>query len=53
MFYSDPNFSSLQHNFMEKHYLKFEECEENKLEYMEIFNTYVSIYTHLYSILLN
>ncbi|KAG8175423.1 hypothetical protein JTE90_021120 [Oedothorax gibbosus] len=39
----DPNFSSLQHNFMEQHYLKFEKCEENKLEYMEIFNTYTEL----------
>ncbi|GFT86488.1 ADP-ribosylation factor-like protein 2-binding protein [Trichonephila clavipes] len=39
----DPSFSKLQHNFMEKHYEIFEECEENKLEYMDIFNLYTEL----------
>lgn len=32
----------MQHDFMEKYYRYFDECEENKLEYMDIFKTYVS-----------
>ncbi|GIY86866.1 ADP-ribosylation factor-like protein 2-binding protein [Caerostris darwini] len=36
----DPSFAKLQHSFMEQHYQKFEECEENKLEYMDVFNLY-------------
>ncbi|GBM59794.1 ADP-ribosylation factor-like protein 2-binding protein [Araneus ventricosus] len=39
----DPSFSKLQHNFMEKHYEKFEECEENKLEYINVFNAYTEL----------
>ncbi|GFT00670.1 ADP-ribosylation factor-like protein 2-binding protein [Nephila pilipes] len=39
----DTSFAKLQHNFMEKHYKKFEECEENKLEYMDIFNSYTEL----------
>ncbi|XP_035209059.1 ADP-ribosylation factor-like protein 2-binding protein isoform X2 [Stegodyphus dumicola] len=36
----DPDFIELQQSFMEEHYKAFEECEENKLEYMDIFNLY-------------
>lgn len=41
-FLSDPKFTEMQHDFMEKYYRYFDECEENKLEYMDIFKTYVS-----------
>lgn len=35
-----PEFALLQNDFMEKYYKSFEEIEENKLEYMDIFNEY-------------
>lgn len=38
----DEEFRLLQQNFMEKHYLEFEDSEENKLSYTTIFNDYVS-----------
>lgn len=41
-FFSDEEFQQLQQSFMEKHYLEFENSEENKLSYTAIFNEYVS-----------
>ena len=38
---SEEEFQQLQQNFMEKHYLEFEDSEENKLSYTQIFNKYV------------
>ncbi|XP_015920861.1 ADP-ribosylation factor-like protein 2-binding protein [Parasteatoda tepidariorum] len=39
----DPEFVNLQNDFMNRHYEIFEECEENKLEYMDIFNSYTEL----------
>lgn len=41
-FFLDEEFRLLQQNFMDKHYLEFEDSEENKLSYTTIFNDYVS-----------
>lgn len=38
---SDPQFQDLQKNFMEKYWNEFDDSEENKLVYMEIFKEYV------------
>lgn len=40
---SDPQFQELQKSFMEKYWNEFDDSEENKLVYMEIFKEYVSI----------
>lgn len=42
LLFLDEEFRLLQQNFMEKHYLEFEDSEENKLSYTTIFNEYVS-----------
>lgn len=42
LLFLDEEFRQLQQNFMEKHYLEFEDSEENKLSYTTIFNEYVS-----------
>ncbi|XP_071957777.1 ADP-ribosylation factor-like protein 2-binding protein [Antedon mediterranea] len=39
----DDTFQLLQRDFMEKHYKEFEDTEENKLIYTEIFNNYVTL----------
>ncbi|XP_033122356.1 ADP-ribosylation factor-like protein 2-binding protein [Anneissia japonica] len=39
----DDAFQLLQRDFMEKHYEEFEDTEENKLIYTEIFNNYVAL----------
>lgn len=39
----DEEFQSLQKRFMEKHWVEFEEEEENKLIYTDIFNEYNNI----------
>ena len=39
---SEDDFIDLQQQFMEKHYHHFEDVEENKLVYMDIFKQYVS-----------
>ncbi|RXM33544.1 RING finger and SPRY domain-containing protein 1 [Acipenser ruthenus] len=36
-------FQQLQGNFMEKHYLEFEDSEENKLSYTPIFNEHIDL----------
>ncbi|XP_029910578.1 ADP-ribosylation factor-like protein 2-binding protein [Myripristis murdjan] len=39
----EDEFQQLQRSFMEKHYLEFDDSEENKLSYTLIFNEYVSL----------
>ena len=39
---SEDDFQKLQNNFMEKNYLHFEDTEENKFVYTDIFKEYVS-----------
>ena len=41
-FFLDDDFQDLQDNFMEKYFNEFEDTEENKLIYMDIFKEYVS-----------
>lgn len=41
-FLSEDAFQELQNEFMEKHYQHFEDVEENKLIYTDIFTQYVS-----------
>lgn len=38
----EEKFQQLQQSFMEKHYLEFDDSDENKLSYTAIFNEYVS-----------
>jgi hypothetical protein len=40
---TEQNFQELQKCFMEKHWHEFEDKEENKLCYMDIFKEYVRI----------
>lgn len=42
----DDDFQDLQDNFMEKYYNEFEETEENKLSYMDIFKEYTDMLEH-------
>ncbi|XP_076469957.1 ADP-ribosylation factor-like protein 2-binding protein [Babylonia areolata] len=39
----DDEFQQLQNNFLEKHYLQFEDSEENKLSYTDIHKAYVQL----------
>ncbi|KAJ8930807.1 hypothetical protein NQ314_016363 [Rhamnusium bicolor] len=39
----DENFIKLQDKFMEEHWREFDEEEENKLAYMEIFKKYIAV----------
>ncbi|XP_056137371.1 ADP-ribosylation factor-like protein 2-binding protein isoform X2 [Lampris incognitus] len=39
----EEEFQQLQQSFMEKHYLEFDNSEENKLSYTLIFNEYVDL----------
>ncbi|KAM9853927.1 ADP-ribosylation factor-like protein 2-binding protein [Aulostomus maculatus] len=39
----EDEFGQLQQSFMDKHYLEFEDSEENKLSYTAIFNEYVDL----------
>ncbi|XP_026166890.1 ADP-ribosylation factor-like protein 2-binding protein isoform X1 [Mastacembelus armatus] len=39
----EEEFQQLQQSFMEKHYLVFEDSDENKLSYTPIFNEYVEL----------
>ncbi|XP_042352537.1 ADP-ribosylation factor-like protein 2-binding protein [Plectropomus leopardus] len=39
----EEDFQQLQQTFMEKHYLEFEDSDENKLSYTPIFNEYVDL----------
>ncbi|XP_070828607.1 ADP-ribosylation factor-like protein 2-binding protein [Chaetodon trifascialis] len=39
----EEEFQQLQQNFMEKHYVEFEDSDENKLSYTPIFNEYVDL----------
>ncbi|XP_071403521.1 ADP-ribosylation factor-like protein 2-binding protein [Centroberyx affinis] len=39
----EEEFQQLQQSFMEKHYLEFDDSEENKLCYTPIFNEYVDL----------
>ncbi|KAM4618862.1 ADP-ribosylation factor-like protein 2-binding protein [Polymixia lowei] len=39
----EEDFQQLQQSFMEKHYLEFDDSEENKLSYTPIFNEYVDL----------
>lgn len=39
----DPQFQELQKNFMEKYWNEFDDSEENKLVYMEIFKEYTDV----------
>ncbi|XP_034032839.1 ADP-ribosylation factor-like protein 2-binding protein [Thalassophryne amazonica] len=39
----DDKFEQLQERFMEKHYLEFEDSEENKLSYTILFNEYADL----------
>lgn len=41
-FFLEEEFQQLQQGFMEKHYLEFDDSDENKLSYTAIFNEYVS-----------
>lgn len=43
-FVLEEEFQQLQQSFMEKHYLEFEDSDENKLSYTPIFNEYVSFW---------
>ncbi|GAB0099913.1 ADP-ribosylation factor-like protein 2-binding protein [Sergentomyia squamirostris] len=40
-FVISDEFKILVQNFMQTYYQEFDECEENKIEYMNIFNEYV------------
>ena len=42
-YFSEDFFQELQNEFMEKHYHHFEDVEENKLIYTDIFTQYVSV----------
>lgn len=44
-FFLEEKFQQLQHSFLEKHYLEFDDSDENKLSYTAIFNEYVSYWT--------
>ena len=48
MLYLDDTFQQLQNDFMEKHYHHFEDVEENKLIYTDIFQQYVSFIRHIF-----
>ena len=48
--FTDDDFQDLQDNFMEKYYNEFEDTEENKLIYMDIFKDYVSMKVCLYAL---
>ncbi|XP_010778971.1 ADP-ribosylation factor-like protein 2-binding protein isoform X2 [Notothenia coriiceps] len=39
----EEEFQQLQQNFMDKHYLEFDDSDENKLSYTSIFNAYVDL----------
>lgn len=39
----DPKFQDLQKSFLEKYWNEFEDSEENKLVYMEIFKEYTDV----------
>ncbi|KAM6946101.1 ADP-ribosylation factor-like protein 2-binding protein [Aplochiton taeniatus] len=39
----EEEFQQLQQSFMEKHYLEFDDSEENKLSYTSIFNQYIEL----------
>ncbi|KAL0968176.1 hypothetical protein UPYG_G00263370 [Umbra pygmaea] len=39
----EDDFQNLQQRFMEKHYLEFDNSEENKLTYTSIFNEYIEL----------
>ncbi|KAF3854477.1 hypothetical protein F7725_022532 [Dissostichus mawsoni] len=39
----EEEFQQLQQNFMDKHYLEFDDSDENKLSYTSIFNEYVNL----------
>ncbi|XP_054706351.1 ADP-ribosylation factor-like protein 2-binding protein isoform X2 [Uloborus diversus] len=39
----ESEFIELQKTFLEKYHKEFEPCEENKLEYMDIFNAYTEL----------
>jgi ADP-ribosylation factor 2-binding protein len=40
--YADNEFNSMLEGFLEKHYSHFEDTEENKFIYTDIFKEYVS-----------
>ena len=40
---TDPQFTEMQYQFMEDHYHHFEDKDENKFVYTEIFAKYVSV----------
>lgn len=42
MFPAEEDFQLVQRSFLDRHYLEFEESDENKLSYTLIFNEYVS-----------
>lgn len=44
-FFLEEKFQQLQQSFLEKHYLEFDDSDENKLSYTAIFNEYVSYWT--------
>uniref|UniRef100_A0A3B4AUV1 ADP-ribosylation factor-like protein 2-binding protein n=2 Tax=Periophthalmus magnuspinnatus TaxID=409849 RepID=A0A3B4AUV1_9GOBI len=39
----ENEFQQLQHSFMEKYYTEFDDSDENKLTYTQIFNDYVDL----------
>ncbi|KFP71330.1 ADP-ribosylation factor-like 2-binding protein, partial [Acanthisitta chloris] len=39
----DDDFQLIQRTFMEKHYQEFDDSEENKLIYTDIFNEYITL----------
>ncbi|XP_055796290.1 ADP-ribosylation factor-like protein 2-binding protein [Salvelinus fontinalis] len=39
----EDDFQHMQQSFMEKHYLEFDDSEENKLTYTPIFNEYIEL----------
>ncbi|XP_071423491.1 ADP-ribosylation factor-like protein 2-binding protein isoform X3 [Pithys albifrons albifrons] len=39
----DDDFQIIQRSFLEKHYQEFDDSEENKLIYTDIFNEYISL----------
>uniref|UniRef100_A0A6Q2Y350 ADP-ribosylation factor-like protein 2-binding protein n=1 Tax=Esox lucius TaxID=8010 RepID=A0A6Q2Y350_ESOLU len=43
VYFPEDDFQNLQQNFMEKHYLEFDNSEENKLAYTPIFNEYIEL----------
>jgi len=46
--FTDDKFQQLQQTFLDKHYMVFEDVEENKLVYTDIHRSYVNIINSLF-----